>query len=339
VSERLADVLFRLAGSPPQDRAQDVAAQRCRVCAALTERAVPYERWQGSDYTDQNKLRYIAGTHVCEPCVWAHAWNPPPDQPPAAPGTRGVNLRLFSHLYDSRGYRSANKADKALIRTWLCAPKVGPWFCAVADTGQKHVVPWTTPNLDPYVGVVRFEERDVVIDSRITRDWIDATIELLTAGATKAEIEAGVYRPETWLRCGGLVREYEARFGAERGSGWAELTLWLAQRDEEAVAERLIAEKQAKAEKAAKAPREVKNGRGQARSSDRSSRGSVDGSSRGVPRGRRQRAETLGADSRPSEARDADQRENQRVVFDAPPSTQPRCTEQLDLFGSLGVVR
>lgn len=102
---RPAATLYALAGSPPQERVVDLTEPvRCRVCAGLTARAAPYERWQGANFTDQNKLRWIDGRHVCEACIWAHAWNPPPGAPAAEPGKKGLNLRLFSHLYDARGY-------------------------------------------------------------------------------------------------------------------------------------------------------------------------------------------------------------------------------------------
>lgn len=320
---RPASILHALAGRPAQDRVVELDEPAlCRVCAGLAHRAAPYERWQGSGFTDQNKLRYIAGTHVCEACVWAHAWNPPPGHPPAAKGKKGVNLRLFSHLYDERGYVYANKGDKPTIRAWLLAPKSPPWFAAIADSGQKHVVPWATMNRDPYVGVVRLEEADVFLDCRIAGEWCEATCELLTAGATKAEIEAGEYRPQTWLRCEERIRAYEARFGAERGGGWFALTVWLSQRDEDAVAERRAAEKEAKAD-----------GRRTKGSNPRSRGGPADGGARGVPRGRGERAQALAADPRSRGARDADERAGQRVGDDADPRAADRESDQLALFG------
>lgn len=337
---RPAAILYQLAGSPPQDGCVELEAPvRCRVCAAETSRAIAYERWQGSTFTDQNKLRHIAGTMVCEPCAWAHSWTRPPDQPPPPPGKRGVNLRLFSHLYDERGYRSANKADKPAIRAWLCAPKSPPWFCAIADTGQKHVLPWATTNLDPRFGMVRFEERDIFIDCTILETYVNDTCALLTAGATKAEIESGDYRAETWLRCDATLREYEGRYAKERGGDLAALVVWLAQRDEDAVAERLATEKAAKAAKAARAAEgSKKSGRRKTGPDRGSSRRSADGSARGVPRERSERAQTLAADPRQSTARDEDERADGRVGDGAAPAPEPREPEQLGLFGDGGAL-
>jgi len=322
---RPAEVVFALAGSPPQVGCLDLdAPQRCRVCASETSRAAPYERWQGANFTDQNKLRYISGTVVCEPCVWAHAWNAPPGAPPT-PGRKGLNLRLFSHLCDARGYRYANKAEKAEIRAWLCAPKVPPWWCAIADTGQKHVLLHTPVNIDPLVGAVRFEERDVFLDARITGEWCAATGALLTAGATKAEIEAGEYRPQTWLRCEARIRAYEALHRAERGGGWMALVIWLSQRDEDDVAARLAAEKTAKEAKA--------DGRGTKRQGARRRSGSAARGEGGVPGERCERAQALAAAPGPGAACDSDERADHGVGDDAPQGAPARGPEQLGIPG------
>lgn len=328
MSDRPAYVLHRLSGSPEQSGAAGLATpERCRVCGALTSRGAPYDRWQGSNFTDQNKLRFIAGTVVCEPCIWAHAWNPPPDQPPPAPGKKGLNLRLFSHLFDDDGYRSLNKADKPAIRDWLCAPKSPPWWCAIADTGQKHVVPWTPVNLHPRLGVIRFEESDVTIDCDALRSHIDTVIALLTAGATKAEIEAGRYRPTTWQRCAAIIRGHEERYAAERGGDLARLVVWLAQRDEDAVAERMEKEK------------EAKHGRGKKRQGDRSDGGPDPRPTRRVSRERGQRAEALGPARGEGDARGADEFTDERVVLDAPAAAEPGQPEQLGLFSDGGPLR
>jgi hypothetical protein len=132
--------LHALAGSPRIADCDDLPA-RCVVCAAHAERTHEYDSWAGSQFTDQNKMRgHGLSTRVCEPCVWAHSWVAPPDQEPNPPGKKGLNLRLFSHLWsESDGYRSLNKGDKPAIRAWLRDRRDGErWWCCIADTGQKH---------------------------------------------------------------------------------------------------------------------------------------------------------------------------------------------------------
>jgi hypothetical protein len=72
------------------------------------------------------------------------------------------------------------------------------------------------------------------------------------AGATKEEVERGDYTLSTLLRCESVVRAFEARHAHLRGSGWFALVVFLAQRDEEAVAARLARETAARDEKKAR---------------------------------------------------------------------------------------
>lgn len=136
------------------------------------------------------------------------------------------------------------------------APKVGESFACVADTGQKHLLPWAPINSRGARDYrVLFEERMVSVG-----DWalVDALTLLLTAGATKEEIGRGDYGPRAWDLCGAALRVFEAAHASERAGGWFELALWLAQRDEAATEARMAAEK---AERSAKKERTNASGR------------------------------------------------------------------------------
>src|SRR5690606_6430351 len=199
--------------------------------AAPTERGAPVRRWMGSTFTDQPRCACPSSDVICEACVWACSWVVPPGHEPPPPGKKGVNLRLFSHLYDAGEYRYANKADKPSIRAFLRAPKRGPWFAAIADSGQKHTVPFAPLNLGSH-GSVLFEEALVELPDAAGWRVLDDAIDLLTAGATKDEITRGEYRPETWLRCRDRIEAFERDHGALRGGAFFDLVVWLAQRDE-----------------------------------------------------------------------------------------------------------
>lgn len=274
--------IYRVAGSPPQEGCEDVAAA-CVVCARDWPRTHAYKRWQGASFTDQNKLMgHGLSDRICEPCVYAHSWTAPPGYPPATDGKRGVNLRLFSHFYDERGYVFANKGSKPVIREWLRGPKRGAWWAAIADSGQKHVLPWARVNTARMRGngVVRFEQRDIVIG-----DWLMADMmrDLLTAGVTKDELSTGQFTPRAWQLAEQPLRAFEREYGGERGGGWYELALWLSQRDEEAVQARMALEREAKND------RRTKSGRGTRSGSD-----AAVGSASGVSRERRESDEALG---------------------------------------------
>jgi hypothetical protein len=183
-------------------------------------------------------------------------------------GEHGGNFRCYSHMIEtgwdspafgqdgcgwSRGYINASKGEKPLIREFLRREHASLWCCGIADSGKKHVLPFTPINAPSRGGVVLFEEQLVVVPDSL--ELVDAMAELLTAGATKDELDRGDYRAHTWIRCEAEVRAFEGAHGGERHSAWWALALWLAQRDEDTVAARLEAEKEAK--KAAK-PRKAR---------------------------------------------------------------------------------
>lgn len=315
--------MFEMGGSPPQTGCEPVEA-RCVVCAALGLRTALYARWQGSTFTDQNKLRgHGLSDRVCEPCVWVHSWVAPPDRPPNPVGKKGLNLRLFSHLWSERdGYRSLNKGDKPAIRAWLRARADGEaWWCAIADSGQKHTLPWTLVQHRAH-GVVRFEERDVSIG-----EWslLDVMTAALTAGVTKAEIEAGAYSPRAWELAADHVRALLVR--PECGGGWWALALWLAQRDEDAVAQRMADERAAK-----KARKEKRGGQGAAK---RGGAGVAGGArardEAGVSGGRGKSARPLEPPPRPAPGGGEDERDHRADGDRVPEAPAPRGS-QLGLF-------
>ncbi|MCU0677818.1 MAG: hypothetical protein MUE69_34200 [Myxococcota bacterium] len=324
-----AHILHDLAGHPEQ-KGCAVHPATCVVCGRPHVRTMPYDSWQGANFTDQNKLRgHGLSDRVCEPCVWAHAWVPPPGWTPdpaqierkreakRALGKtvdeskeRPPNLRLFWHAWDARGYVFGTKGDKPTLRAWLLAPKEGAWFCAIPDSGQKHVLPWTRLNLSPRGRLVRLEEQDLAIGG-CTSDLslVDVMTESLTAGITKDEIDRGAYTSRSWSIAEEHVRELLRRGECEHGSAWWSLAVWLAQRDEERAAERMADEKMANTAKkearksAAKTQDEAcaESAKGAKRGSRAASGGSArrdggadQGDARGVPGKRRRRADALG---------------------------------------------
>jgi len=169
----------------------------------------------------------------------------------------GGNFRNVSHLYDESApvpYVNASKGEKPAHIDFLRAPHAGVWFAAIAESGQKHVLPWAPVNPPGSRGRVLFDEQTIALPDAAGWRIVDDLIALLTAGATKEEIERGDYGPHAWSRCEARIRAFEADWGDRlRGGDWFALALWLAQRDEDAVTERRAAEDAAKAEKKARA--------------------------------------------------------------------------------------
>lgn len=349
--ETPASRLHALAGAPPQTGCTDTP-DYCVICASPARRTALFNDWPGSGSTDQNKLRGLGlSERLCEPCVWAHSWVSPPGWKPTeqgdakkaakraaleaelaargavARGARDPNLRLFSHFWcESTGYVFLNKGDKPQIREWLRARRDGEsWWAAIADSGQKHTLPWVREQKRAR-GVVRFEDRDVAVGDWTTLDVMSAA---LTAGVTKAEIEEGNYGPRAWELAESHVRTLRALAERELGSGWWSLCVWLAQRNEAEVAARIEQEKAAKAAKkeAVKRGRSAKAGvcegsRGGARARDAS----------GVPESGSKRARPLEPSTRPAAGRGANERDGRADDHGDAPRPAPRGA-QLGLFG------
>lgn len=334
-----ARIVHALAGSEHVEGASDIEdGGPCYLCALPVTRGMLVSKWQGASFTDQNKCRSNGAAHVCEACVWACAWNAPPGfygphnpRELDAKGNlkKGVNLRLYSHVYDAGTYAFANKADKPRIREWLRAPKRGPWFAAIADTGQKHTLPWTPINGGPH-GSILFEEAEIDLP-RDDDGWrvLDDTIALLTAGATKDEVLRGDYRAQTYQRCAAEVMAYERAHASQRGGAWHRLIVWLAQRDEDEVAARQEAEKVTKDAKKQRAKAADRGRKGAAPKGDRARDPVAAGP---VPRQRRKRVEALDADRGPDPSGGASEREPAGVGEQAQerPADQP--DQQLALF-------
>lgn len=311
-----------------------IAHGSCYVCCGIVVRGQSIKDWLKTSYTDQNRARNPTASHVCEACVYVHSRTAPVLGRPPKPGKKfGGNFRNYSHLFEEgwnsppfgdndsqvAGYVNASKGEKPLIREFLRREHGGVWFAAIADSGQKHVLPFAPLNGPGRGGLVLFDETRVAVPESL--ELVDAMAGLLTAGATKEEVDRGGYRPMTWQRCALAVRMFEAEHGGGRGSAWFALALWLAQRDEEAVAARQAAEKEAaKAAKARKSDRRKGKGKAQDRN-----RGDAARVAQRIPAdGSGERTEALGDSTKPIKGRRENMRDARGVGNKAPArSTDP----------------
>lgn len=364
-------IVWRVSGAPAVEGCEDHVGP-CFVCVGQMTRGKPVRDWMGSNNTDQNRARCIAATHVCEACCFMHSRIAPvPGRPPKEGKKFGGNARNYSHLWEDSwdapafgddgtrcpNYANASKGQKPLIREFLGREHKGPWFAALADSGQKHVLPFAPVNGPGRAGRVLFDE--LLIQIPEDQSLLTDAMALLTAGATKEEIESGQFRPMTFERCAELVLAFEKRYSAVRGSGWFTLAIWLAQRDEEQVATRLEAEKEAKAAAKAKAkparkpkptkttkPTKAKRAtkeeapdaeRDSERAAEDGDRGGTAGGESGVPPEREpEHHEALGDPADASPERSAHDEQPRGVGQPTVPVDAGSGCGQLSLFGGLG---
>lgn len=316
-----SQIVHRLGGSKRLDTCEELPEFHCWVCGHAATRGTLRHKWQGSNFTGQNKVRAPESAHVCESCVVVMSGRPPNTE------------RFYTHLVEGDSHVRVNKAGKPEIREFLRRPKAETWFASIADSGQKHIIPWTPINSGGQPGGrVLFEEALVDLP-RDEAGWslIDEMADMLTAGATKAEMERGEYGPRAWQLCGAELRAFEERHGWLRGGAWFGLALWLAQRDEAAVQARMEAEKAARAAK----KKESKGGRKAQRGTAKPDRRGAARNPKPVSRdARMQRAEALGPTDGPDARGGADKRNARGVANDnaADATTRSSTGDQLALF-------
>ena len=305
----------------------------CWVCGGDATEGMHWRKWSGANFVNQNKVKAPSEQYVCSACVHISSRiSPVPGRPPKDGKKYGGNFRNYTHLFDLGGspsYVNASKGQKPIILDWLRKPHAGPWFAAVADSGQKHVIPWAPVN-PPGTrrGLVLFDETLVKVPVHGSPGWdlVPKMAALLTMGATKAEMETGSYTPRAWSLCGEALATFEEDWGWKRGGSWFALAMWLAQRDEEKVAERLAEEKE---------QRRVKTQGRRQRKAQNADGGSAAGGTKIVPARGRKRDQALGPDRGAHARRDADERKPGGVVHSDPQGPGnpggAEC-EQLDLF-------
>lgn len=354
-------IVHELCGSPVVDECSE-ASGACYVCAGPVKRGKLVSDWMSSSYTDQSRVAAPTAMHVCEACCFVMSrTSPVPGRPPKEGKQFGGNFRNYSALWELGwdapafgddgtrlpNYANASKGQKPLIRAFIERRHEGPWFAAIADSGQKHVIPYTPINPPGRSGFVLFDEALVCIPDDTS--LIGAMCSMLTDGTTKEEIERGDYRPQTWQRLGAArVREFERTHGRSRGH-WFALAIWLAQRDEDGVAARMAAEKEAQEarkqeEKNARAasksratkPANRKPASKQARSAGDGAGGDDRGTAGCVPAVVQRKAPNvvLGPNPDESAGRGEDKRDGGRVGHGSSKRTATRSAVQLGLFGN-----
>jgi hypothetical protein len=205
----------------------------CYLCGGRVERSKPVSDWMGSGFTDQARVACPVALHVCEACCYVTSRiSPVLGREPKEGKKFGGNFRNYSHIWENGiGYQNASKGEKPLLREFLAREHAAPWFAAIADSGQKHVLPFARLNGPGRAGVVQFDDTEVHIPDDVS---LVATLAgLLTLGVTKDELGSGDYYPRTIREHRETVQQFETINGHQRGSGWFTLALWLAQRDEE----------------------------------------------------------------------------------------------------------
>jgi hypothetical protein len=197
--ETATGMVWELAGQPRRDTLPaSLLPGRCAVCGALADETVPVKATVGNaTFTDQYLLAVPSSGRTCYPCAWVMSGKPPdclrtwtvacapgldlgPSHPKSAPvvPAPGPGLLLTA------------RNDMRPVARLLTSPPGSPWCIAVAESGQKHALPWTPVNHGGGRWRVRMDALDVHGTPEVFRTVLGHAAALRAAGFTAAEIEA-----------------------------------------------------------------------------------------------------------------------------------------------------
>lgn len=87
-------------------------------------------------------------------------------------------------------------ATRAEIREWLINPPQPPFTIAIAESGQKHILPWARSAESREVFPVQFELDTVYVNCKDFIIALNNYEQLMTWGFSKTEIDSGDYRSD-----------------------------------------------------------------------------------------------------------------------------------------------
>lgn len=186
-------MVWELAGHPHRTTlgVSDTAGV-CAMCARHVKQTAPAKKWlENKSFTDPSHLR-AHSDRVCEACAWCatgkgmdqiRMWTTlaredrvlPPSNPKAAFAT--------DHLHFT------SRADmRAVVDTLANPPGSGKWVVAVAESGQKHTLPYTRINTGAGRWRIRMDARDVDADPGEFATVFAHAVALRAAGFSANEI-------------------------------------------------------------------------------------------------------------------------------------------------------
>jgi len=157
-------------------------------------------------FTAHSTAKFPTSDKLCDRCAWViplrlNYYNPNTK--------RDVQLfsRNWSWLLSDKekhpkieGDRVSELPSRATIREWLIDPPEHPFTIAIAESGQKHILPWSQVAYSRDYFPVLFELDLLHIDRENFIENLNNYEYLLTLGLTKTEINTGQYKAQNLLK-------------------------------------------------------------------------------------------------------------------------------------------
>lgn len=185
-------MVWELAGRPRREGlAVTDTPGVCTMCGLDHDRTAPAKKWlEGKSFTDPSHLRSRSG-RVCEACAWAvtgkgmdqiRMWTILARADIELPASNSKARFAGPHLHFT------SRADMRAIVGTLAEPPEGAWMVCVAESGQKHVLPYAQVNHGTGRWQVRMDAATIHATPGEFRTVLAHTLHLRAAGHTADEI-------------------------------------------------------------------------------------------------------------------------------------------------------
>jgi hypothetical protein len=124
-------------------------------------------------------------------------------------------------------------ATRAQMRDWLISPPDPPFTIAIAESGQKHILPWAQEGHDRNYFPVQFELDSLWIDRAQFTAILAAYESLMGLDFSKTEITSGQYHSDRLMKAWGQYESFDEALASWRGSRLLGLVSHVAQKPAE----------------------------------------------------------------------------------------------------------
>lgn len=187
-------MIWHLAGRPrrPSLPAEPTPGV-CAMCGRHTDETIPAKHTvAGKSFTDQYLLARPDSTRTCYACSWVctgkgmdqvRMWTVVAREDTTLPPSNPKAQYATDHLH------CTSRADMRAVADTLADPPDGPWIVAIAESGQRHTLPYSVINRGAGRWRVRMDARDIDATPDEFTTVFSHVLALRAAGHSADEIE------------------------------------------------------------------------------------------------------------------------------------------------------
>ena len=194
-------MIYELAGQPDLIESAEAKLEdkpgTCIICAQHEERTARAKTALGTNYTDRTLFHAPYSDRVCGPCLWCVTGPTLGSLRPwsiiATPGNILPESAEKAHQWvgETPGLCLTNRANTKPIINTLMNPPEGEWAVTIAESGQKHVLPYGTINKGKSAWTIRMDSINITCTPKEFTTVFQAFLALRRAGHKTDDIQQG----------------------------------------------------------------------------------------------------------------------------------------------------